>query len=1310
VCGYKAQLLQREEFRDRKLGYMYGTVWEGLLDVVREPDVPRPTATTVAILPIVFDGTEALSTVIVAGFDDGILRFYRESGTLMFSHQLHKEKIRELTYSVSLKHGVNVVKQDELVVLYQTVVCVVSGPSLVQCVKECFNYNLLDKSEKLELPSLAYKKWHLQQQTETCDVVSLVSSPLSVFDQLSQLSKVKGADANLRGVIPIDRKVIAVGSQPMVALYNVSKDASSIHMTEVVSALTTALTSAVVSKVSSYSSWLGWGSKAGQSTAAPKPPQQVQRVEPTSSVSMSCHLPDTTRRVTRIWPSPCGRLLVTTDDFGRVLLISTNDFTILRMWKGYRSAQCGWIEVADNERDQEQEDGSSARSTRTVLCLCIYAAKRGIVELWPVQNGPRIAAFLVGKGCRLLQVHPVLFGKGSHSCTSSVVFITVDGQIVSLAIPQHLLLRSGHTHSRDLLLLRKLPQSIGTSDSDFIATVFDTMQSSRLILKAVDVLINDSPQSGLPVYFIAEMIGRAVKRLPPDITPGSPTSQLKDHLTRIRQIVVLYTAIRDVSKQHKSKRHYCELLRENLVSLCGIPPSLSGSLTTALNSYFRSHQLVFPANPLTLKEFAHCFKTEYRGPDLLLSKDLPAGSDVEDKQDGKGRRLVLRFHPKLEGSLLARLGFFLFEMIMRYDDDEMAVVSCYQDFGLQAADLLNALSGAWLSKEISFGNSPYGCLVGLRVSLKALVEAGSSPSVEWTSVGLYCQETPNYGHALLLAVVSYAFARAQSQDQNIQDKKEELEQAASEGWETVVEEDDEWFHLLQELEFLTRLSLLGGSVFTPHCPVLPVLSLYPQGRSDIDQIKSTLMGNTDKGDIEMLTVAHLKDHKSEVVNQTVADWLVSGNINPIILESVHCYKEGIEKHLTEEEQLILSKTRQLFQCSPVALDVDVLRVNCVWQVCAHCNIVTTEGASDVRGLQQNIGKLECAMNHLLQISSVSLMAAAGHLLWAKVFRTYAMDLIQTLKKKSLSAKEDLKLVSLARQLLGVLLQLCSFPSNSASDESSVEEAMIAKSFDLVQMLSKSPPLNLEVVEVHYIVLICLELSIALDMSQIHIVRLFDIWVQELVGCNLTEEAVKKKKGRTISALKHNQLKFLTKALTAYVGRMKVCGAPPPYLKPSCEAVKELATSDVIFTTWPGLIYHMADYLAEGVSEEVGVLHIGILFSSGLDQDAMEAMKYGIRSKLLSEKLLSVAMDRLQICLAEEPDIPKKATATSLLAPQVLDWMSKQSKQKTIEPSSGAHPSWASTNELLNIISNNCELTGQQLRIIDNLKLVVSHLM
>ena len=57
---------------------MYGTVWEGLLAVVRAPDVPRPTPTTIAVLPLVWEGRGEVVNVLVAGFDDGILRFYRE--------------------------------------------------------------------------------------------------------------------------------------------------------------------------------------------------------------------------------------------------------------------------------------------------------------------------------------------------------------------------------------------------------------------------------------------------------------------------------------------------------------------------------------------------------------------------------------------------------------------------------------------------------------------------------------------------------------------------------------------------------------------------------------------------------------------------------------------------------------------------------------------------------------------------------------------------------------------------------------------------------------------------------------------------------------------------------------------------------------------------------------------------------------------------------------------------------------------------------------------------------------------------------
>ena len=97
---------------------------------------------------------------------------------------------------------------------------------------------------------------------------------------------------------------------------------------------------------------------------------------------------------------------------------------------------------------------------------------------------------------------------------------------------------------------------------------------------------------------------------------------------------------------------------------CRIPPSLSGSLTTALNSYFKSFaaQPIPSVNQLSLKEFLCCFNTEYKGPDLQLSKEKQVHDSLEQAQIARSKNLVLKFHPKLDGSLLERLGFFLFQV------------------------------------------------------------------------------------------------------------------------------------------------------------------------------------------------------------------------------------------------------------------------------------------------------------------------------------------------------------------------------------------------------------------------------------------------------------------------------------------------------------------------------------------------------------------------------------------------------------------------------------------------------------------------
>ena len=85
---------------------------------------------------------------------------------------------------------------------------------------------------------------------------------------------------------------------------------------------------------------------------------------------------------------------------------------------------------------------------------------------------------------RLLHIPFVHFGSPQgdpqRHVGSNVMLITAEGQLVDLSVPQHLLLRSGRSHSRDLLLLRKLPQAITVGDTDLIATAFDTLAGLSL--------------------------------------------------------------------------------------------------------------------------------------------------------------------------------------------------------------------------------------------------------------------------------------------------------------------------------------------------------------------------------------------------------------------------------------------------------------------------------------------------------------------------------------------------------------------------------------------------------------------------------------------------------------------------------------------------------------------------------------------------------------------------------------------------------------------------------------------------------------
>lgn len=144
------------------------------------------------------------------------------------------------------------------------------------------------------------------------------------------------------------------------------------------------LTSAVVSLAKNW--W--WGSSSGEieqneKEKAVEKEKNMAANEPPISLGTRWCVSDSQRQLNSLLEAPTTSLAVTTDGFGRVLLVDTRACVVVRMWKGYRDAQCGWI-------------------VRKSLYLVVHAPRRGLLEVWKMRHGSRVSAQTIGPGWRLI--------------------------------------------------------------------------------------------------------------------------------------------------------------------------------------------------------------------------------------------------------------------------------------------------------------------------------------------------------------------------------------------------------------------------------------------------------------------------------------------------------------------------------------------------------------------------------------------------------------------------------------------------------------------------------------------------------------------------------------------------------------------------------------------------------------------------------------------------------------------------------------------------------------------------------------------
>ncbi|KAI4374680.1 hypothetical protein MLD38_012647 [Melastoma candidum] len=186
---------------------------------------------------------------------------------------------------------------------------------------------------------------------------------------------------------------ITTGDDAVISAFRLSEDRN----TSIVGAILSKVVPATFSTIYSLSKRI-WRSEQSPTEKSEVKPQPFARASP-----LTC-LKDHPRKGEKLTLSPSGTLAAITDSLGRILLLDTRALVVVRLWKGYRDANCLFMEMLVN-RNSGASSSSKHETTKSdySLCLAIHAPRKGIIEVWEMRTGPRVMAISCAKGCKIVQ-------------------------------------------------------------------------------------------------------------------------------------------------------------------------------------------------------------------------------------------------------------------------------------------------------------------------------------------------------------------------------------------------------------------------------------------------------------------------------------------------------------------------------------------------------------------------------------------------------------------------------------------------------------------------------------------------------------------------------------------------------------------------------------------------------------------------------------------------------------------------------------------------------------------------------------------
>ncbi|KAI1295485.1 Rab3 GTPase-activating protein regulatory subunit [Halotydeus destructor] len=359
--------------------------------------------TAIALVPMISQQkTNAGSidwTAICVGFNSGTLRVYTDTGQLVFHQKLSDDSVISIkcsTFYSPVDDGKRVLssdheQMDEIMVVFKSKICCIEGFAFYQTVRSARNHlaHLPKGHDAVQHVmdigiTLAYKIWQFtrDEPSSVTDIENAGMHSTNIYDMFVGQS-IRGTHGGIPRNTALSKTLLTASDNPYLGFYATHEGDSQASLSEVAHA--------VVGAVKSFIPLFG-----RKDESLNKPDNQPLPIKPRLG------LYDQNREGLKIALSPDKWFAAVSDELGRVVLVDIRSKLVVRMWKGYREAECGWIRVL--------EDSTNALS-RKCLLLVIYAPKRGIVEIWKCVKGSRIAAFNVGKNCRLVYNYYDVFGQ-----------------------------------------------------------------------------------------------------------------------------------------------------------------------------------------------------------------------------------------------------------------------------------------------------------------------------------------------------------------------------------------------------------------------------------------------------------------------------------------------------------------------------------------------------------------------------------------------------------------------------------------------------------------------------------------------------------------------------------------------------------------------------------------------------------------------------------------------------------------------------------------------------------------------------------